>query len=172
MRALIPVLLCCALIGAFAPAVAAGHRGGDAADRGGAAAGVPALSWPLDPPPAPVRPFEPPEHAYGPGHRGVDLAGASGQPVLAAADGVVVFAGRLADRELVSLEHTGGLRTSYEPVHPLVETGQRVSRGQPIGRLQPGHCPEPCLHWGARVDDAYVDPLGLLGGGRVRLLPW
>ncbi|MDB4971612.1 MAG: hypothetical protein JWN44_7301, partial [Myxococcales bacterium] len=30
---------------------------------------------------------------YGPGHRGADLAGAVGQPVLAADDGVVVFAG-------------------------------------------------------------------------------
>ena len=171
MRALISALLCCALAGAF-PATATERRGPEATPGSNAAARTPALGWPLDPPPAPVRPFEAPEHAYGPGHRGVDLAGAAGQPVLAAADGSVVFAGRLADRELVSIEHAGGLRTSYEPVHPSVKVGERVTEGQPIGRLQPGHCPAPCLHWGAREGDAYLDPLALLGRGGVRLLPW
>ncbi|MER7077770.1 M23 family peptidase, partial [Saccharopolyspora kobensis] len=37
------------------------------------------FGWPLAPPPAVVRPFEAPEHAYGPGHRGVDLAGLADQ---------------------------------------------------------------------------------------------
>ena len=63
------------------------------------------------------------------GHRGVDLAGAPGQPVYAAAAGTVVFAGELAGRPLVSIAHPGGLRTSYEPVSAAVRAGQLVDAG-------------------------------------------
>lgn len=122
-----------------------------------------------------LRPFEPPSSEFGPGHRGVDLSGAPGEQVRSAGAGTVRFAGLLADRPVVSIEHSGGLRTTYEPVHATVQAGQAVARGQPIGSLEPGHpgCPaDTCLHWGARRGSEYLDPLGLLGGGRVRLLPW
>jgi murein DD-endopeptidase MepM/ murein hydrolase activator NlpD len=120
-----------------------------------------------------VRPFEPPATPYGPGHRGVDLGGPAGAPVLAAGAGVVVYAGPLAGRGVVSIAHPAGLRTTYEPVTAQVQAGQRVERGTVIGLLNPGHCAETCLHWGARRGTTeYVDPLGLLSTGRVRLLPW
>lgn len=127
--------------------------------------------WPLAPPHPVVRAFTPPATPYGPGHRGVDLGAPVGAPVLAAGDGVVVHAGALADRELVSLDH-GGLRTTYEPVSPVVATRQRVRRGEVIGTLLAGHqgCLS-CLHWGARRGREYVNPLRLLSSGRVRLLP-
>jgi murein DD-endopeptidase MepM/ murein hydrolase activator NlpD len=120
-----------------------------------------------------TRPFEAPAHAYGPGHRGVDLGGAPGKPVLAAGDGVVVFAGMVAGRPVVSIDHAGGLRTTYEPVDPGVGAGQPVARGSPVGTLVPGHggCPVgACLHWGLRRGGEYLDPLLLLVV-RVRLLP-
>lgn len=135
------------------------------------------LAWPLTGTPQLVRPFEPPSHDYGPGHRGADLAGDREQPVLSAGDGIVVHAGRLTDRELVSVEHPGGLRTTYEPVSPTVAAGQHVATGQPLGTLQTGHpgCraapSRTCLHWGARQEDRYLDPTKLIGG-RLRLLPW
>ncbi|WP_246085942.1 M23 family metallopeptidase [Pseudonocardia hydrocarbonoxydans] len=120
-------------------------------------------------------PFRAPEHAYGPGHRGVDLAGVPGQPVLAARGGTVVFAGAVGGRPLVSVQHDDGLRTTYEPVEPAVTTGQVVPAGAVLGSLAPDHpgCPDPaCLHWGARRDrTVYVDPLVLLLPPRVRLLP-
>ncbi|MFE9745666.1 peptidoglycan DD-metalloendopeptidase family protein [Saccharothrix saharensis] len=139
----------------------------------------PRFAWPLAPPHRVVRPFEPPATEYAAGHRGVDLAAPPGSPVLAAADAVVVHAGPVADRAVVSLLHPGGLRTTYEPVHPTVHRGQRVRRGTPIGTLHPGHegCPtEACLHWGALRPTpprsrTYLDPLHLLANGRVRLLP-
>ena len=133
------------------------------------------FGWPLEPAPEVLRPFEAPEQTFGAGHRGVDLAGRPGQPVLAAADGVVVHAGWLVDRDVVSVEHAGGLRTSYEPVSPEVSAGDHVARGQVIGRLEPGHpeCPAAaCLHWGLREGDEYRDPLELVRGAQVRLLPW
>lgn len=153
--------------------------GGPAPGSGAVPAGR--FHWPLPGAPAVVRPFEPPAHRYAPGHRGVDLAGTAGGPVLAAGAGTVVFAGSVAGRMVVSIDHPGGLRTTYEPVSPLVQVGDVVATGQQIGTLQPGHGGRPgddgcvtttCLHWGVRRGMDYLDPLRLLTAGRVRLLPW
>ena len=81
------------------------------------------LDWPLRPRPAVVRVFDAPRPNWQRGHRGVDLAGAPGQTVYAAAPGTVVFAGELAGRPVVSVAHPGGLRTSYEPVRAAVRPG-------------------------------------------------
>jgi murein DD-endopeptidase MepM/ murein hydrolase activator NlpD len=121
-----------------------------------------------------TRTFDPPATDYGAGHRGVDLAGRAGQQVLAAGAGVVLFAGRIAGRPVISVLHANGLRTTYEPVDPSVAAGQAVARGSPIGTLAAGHagCPTgACLHWGLRRGARYLDPLGLLRPVRVRLLP-
>jgi len=122
-----------------------------------------------------TRPFQPPPTPYAAGHRGVDLAGVPGQPVLAAGAGTVAFAGMVAGRPVVSVDHADGLRTTYEPVQPAVAAGQQVSRGSPLGVLLAGHdgCPAAaCLHWGLRRGETYLDPLSLLRPPRVRLLPW
>ena len=130
--------------------------------------------WPLAGQPRVTRPFQPPPRPWLPGHRGVDLAGTPGATVFAAGPGLVAFAGNVAGTGIVSIDHPGGLRTTYEPVTPLVHAGQPVVAGQPIGTLVPGHpgCPvAACLHWGLRRGAEYLDPLLLLGFGRVRLLP-
>ena len=122
-----------------------------------------------------TRPFEQPPGPYAAGHRGADLAGAPGSTVLAAGDGVVVFAGMVAGRPVVSVDHANGLRTTYEPMDPSVAAGQPVARGSPIGTLTTGHpgCTrEACLHWGLRRGGTYLDPLLLLRPPRVRLLPF
>lgn len=136
------------------------------------------LDWPLRPPPAVTRAFDAPVQDWHPGHRGVDLAGAAGQPVYAAGAATVVFAGLLAGRPVVSLAHPGGLRTSYEPVRAAVRAGQSVAAGTVIGTLMAGHpgCrAAACLHWGAMWGPAsgahYVDPLGLLRSTPIRLKP-
>jgi murein DD-endopeptidase MepM/ murein hydrolase activator NlpD len=136
------------------------------------------LDWPLRPRPAVLRIFDAPSPNWHRGHRGVDLAGESGQPVYAAAAGTVVYAGELAGRTLVSIAHPGGLRTSYEPVQPSVRVGQRVETGTVIGELLAGHdgcAAAACLHWGAMWGAAsradYVDPLGLLASTPIRLKP-
>jgi murein DD-endopeptidase MepM/ murein hydrolase activator NlpD len=132
------------------------------------------FGWPLAPRPPITRRFEPPPHPYGSGHRGADLAGHPGQPVLAAGPGTVVFAAELAGRPVLSIDHPGGLRTTYEPVAALVTPGRQVTRGQPIGSLLPGHtgCPAAaCLHWGVRRGTEYLDPLRLVDPGHIRLKP-
>lgn len=131
-------------------------------------------AWPMFPAPRVVSPFRAPDHQYGPGHRGADLGGAIGQPVLAARAGVVVFAGRLAGRGVVSVQHDDGLRTTYEPVRPTVLAGAGVAGGAVLGVLEAGHrgCTPACLHWGVRRDRLeYLDPLVLLRPTRMRLLP-
>ncbi|GAB2989041.1 hypothetical protein GCM10017788_11970 [Amycolatopsis acidiphila] len=136
----------------------------------------PRFTWPLSPVPQVTRPFQRPETDYGPGHRGVDLAAAPGQQVLAAGPGVVVFSGQVAGQGVISIDHDGGLRTTYEPVTPTVPTGTQVFAGQPIGTVNPGHlgCPvEACLHWGVRRGDEYLNPLALIRTEAViRLKPW
>lgn len=134
--------------------------------------------WPLHPRPAVTRNFEKPQERWNRGHRGVDLAGVSDQRVVAAGPGIVVYAGSLAGRPLVSIEHDGGLRTTYEPVKPLVKPGQRVTGGSSIGTLLPGHpgcSATACLHWGALRGAAsranYLDPIALLAFTPLRLKP-
>lgn len=138
------------------------------------------FDWPLRPRPTVEKRFDKPEYDWSPGHRGVDLAGVPGQPVLAAGAGIVVYAGAVAGRPVVSIEHGGGLRTTYEPVEAEVPVGRRVMRGARIGALRAGHdgcAAAACLHWGLRRDGArrgrpeYLDPLGLLRPGGVRLKP-
>jgi murein DD-endopeptidase MepM/ murein hydrolase activator NlpD len=125
-----------------------------------------------------LRVFDAPTPNWQRGHRGVDLLGAPGDAVHAAAAGAVVFAGRLADRSVVSIAHPGGLRTSYEPVETQVRGGQLVDAGTVIGTLVAGHpgCgAAACLHWGAMwgaaASAAYVDPLGLVVTTPIRLKP-
>src|SRR4051794_28305744 len=132
-----------------------------------------AFSWPVDSPRV-VRRFDPPPERWMAGHRGVDLAVPVGAVVRSAGAGTVSFAGVVAGRGVVSVAHTGGLRTTYEPVEPSVRAGDAVVSGRRIGTVSAGHpgCPAlACLHWGLRRADQYLDPLALLGLGRVRLLP-
>jgi murein DD-endopeptidase MepM/ murein hydrolase activator NlpD len=129
--------------------------------------------WPLRPRPTVVAPFELPLTRYGPGHRGVDLAGEAGEEVRAAAAGRVAFAGSIAGRGVVVVSH-GARRTTYEPVRAAVKVGAVVGAGDVLGTLQPSgsHCaPAVCLHWGLIEGELYRDPLTLLGRGPVRLLP-
>lgn len=118
--------------------------------------------WPVDPPRAVVNPFVAPATAYSAGHRGVDIA-APGGGVRAPASGVVRFAGVVVDRPVLSIDHGGGVISSYEPVVASVAKGDSVSRGQPIGAVSPGHCVTRCLHFGVRVDGQYVSPMGFFG---------
>ncbi|GAA2861833.1 hypothetical protein Acy02nite_54520 [Actinoplanes cyaneus] len=131
------------------------------------------FGWPLAPPQV-TRRFDAPPEPWLPGHRGVDLGGAPGLTVRAAGSGTVVFAGLVAGRGVVSVAHPGGLRSTYEPVTASAAVGDVVATGEPLGVLEPGHagCPvDACLHWGVRRGKDYLDPLALLGLGRVRLLP-
>ncbi|WP_141390310.1 M23 family metallopeptidase [Cellulosimicrobium cellulans] len=117
-----------------------------------------------------LAPFDPPLQDWLPGHRGVDLAAAAGEPVLAPAPGVVTFTGPVAGRDVVVVTHDDGLRTSLEPVTGSAPRGTRVAAGDVVGTVQgsdgepvASHCAATCVHWGVRRGQRYVDPLALLG---------
>ncbi|MEV6690647.1 M23 family metallopeptidase [Micromonospora sp. NPDC051196] len=130
--------------------------------------------WPVDGQPRLVRRFDPPPRPWLAGHRGVDLLAPAGATIRAAGAGTVSYAGLVAGRPVISVTHADGLRTTYEPVEPVVTVGAAVPAGAVLGVLAPGHagCPQAaCLHWGLRRGSDYLDPLALLGLGRSRLLP-
>jgi murein DD-endopeptidase MepM/ murein hydrolase activator NlpD len=172
---LLVLLLVASLVLTGSPAAAAPPPADGVPPPSAVAPAVALWGWPVAGQPVVTRPFDPPPGPYSAGHRGVDLAGTAGDPVLAAGAGVVAFAGMVAGRPVVSVDHAGGLRTTYEPVQPAVAAGQPVARGTRLGVLVAGHagCPvQACLHWGLRRGQTYLDPLLLLRPPRIRLLPW
>ncbi|WP_024288824.1 murein hydrolase activator EnvC [Cellulomonas sp. KRMCY2] len=122
-----------------------------------------------------LRLYAAPSTVWGRGHRGVDLSAGPGDLVRAPAAGVVAFAGTVVDRDVLTINHPDGLRSSLEPVVPSVDVGQPVGAGDTVGSVQDvvTHCrPDACLHWGVRRGEVYLDPLDLLAGaGPVVLLP-
>lgn len=127
---------------------------------------------PLPAPLTVIRWWDPPPTPYAAGHRGVDLAAPVGAELRAVGPGRVHYAGRVAGRGVLSLTLPNGLRTTYEPVRPLVAEGAEVRAGQVVAVLTDGpHCPGPCLHWGLLRAEAYLNPLALLPRPTPRLLP-
>lgn len=128
--------------------------------------------WPTGSPSPVLSSFAPPAHDWLPGRRGVDLDVPGGTPIVAAADGVVAFAGPVASQPVISVEHERAgspVWATYVPAQADVEAGQRVVRGQVIGRVPPG---ADHLHWGARTGRrTYTDPIRLTLGPVV-LKPW
>ena len=121
-----------------------------------------------------VEAFVAPAHEYGPGHRGVDIAPSDPARVISSpAAGVIAFAGPVAGRGVVTIDHGGGLVTTLEPVSPEATVGEAVVAGEPVGTLSTGgHTPPGALHFGVRLDGEYINPLLLLGGvPRAVLLP-
>ena len=141
------------------------------APLGPAASGEGTWQWPVDPPRSIARPFIPPPTPYAAGHRGIDIRAPAGT-LYAPASGVVHFAGVVVDRPVLSIDHGGGVISSYEPVQTTLVEGDVVTRGDVIGTVLPGHCATVCVHMGVRVDGQYVSPLRFLGGiPRAVLLP-
>ena len=139
---------------------------------------APRWHWPLAPRPPVLRRFRAPPSPWAAGHRGLDLAARPGDDVLAVAPGTVTHRGTVAGRGTVTVLHSDGLRSTYEPVDASVSVGEVVTTGQRLGVVQPGagasatHCgPRVCLHLGARRGDEYLDPWPLLARGRLALLP-
>ncbi len=107
-------------------------------------------------------------------HMGLDLAGARGATVTAAADGVVaVVDGFLLGGNVVYLNHGGGLLTGYFHLsESLVSVGDTVTAGTPIARVgATGRVTGPHLHWVVRYGATSVDPLSLLALPGIRSIP-
>ncbi|TQL71176.1 peptidase M23-like protein [Enteractinococcus coprophilus] len=125
-------------------------------------------------PTALLKPFVAPQMPWSAAHRGIDIR-ASTEQVLAPAAGEVTFVGQVVDRPVITIRHSNGLLSSFEPVDSDLEVGTVVASGEPLGKIsaETGHCEVQCVHWGVRVPDGwqigstvrdlYIDPGFLLG---------
>lgn len=94
-------------------------------------------------------------------HRGMDIANRHGAPVIAPADGTVVFAGvEGAYGKVIVLDHGFGIKTRYAHLSEfMVERGENVKRGQRIGSIgNTGRSTGPHLHYEVRVNGIPENP--------------
>ncbi|MCK5799255.1 MAG: peptidoglycan DD-metalloendopeptidase family protein [Deltaproteobacteria bacterium] len=96
-------------------------------------------------------------------HEGIDIAAPEGTPVLAAADGTVIYAGSgiKGYGNLVILRHTKRLVTVYaHNRRNLVHDGQHVSAGDTIAEVgKTGRATGFHVHFEVRAGEKAVDPL-------------
>ncbi|MGZ3457704.1 MAG: M23 family metallopeptidase [Archangium sp.] len=98
-------------------------------------------------------------------HFGTDIRGETGMPVHAANAGTVVMTrDNYASGNTVLVYHGAGLYTAYFHLSAFaVKEGEHVARGQLLGKVgNTGRVTGPHLHWGAKVDDLWVDAETLL----------
>jgi murein DD-endopeptidase MepM/ murein hydrolase activator NlpD len=138
-------------------------------------AACPAVS-PVQDPIVVARPFGPVGRYAG--HWGLDLAADLGTEVRVVAGGIVTFVGVVGGTRSVTVDHGGGLRSSYSYLAGASVTLGPVAGGEVIGRSGDDHG-VAALHLSVRIGDRYVDPtmmlhcetgppgdaLGLLPGG-------
>lgn len=96
-------------------------------------------------------------------HNGVDMAAPGGSPILAAYDGTVVAAGYSSSMgNYIYINHGSSLVTIYMHASALyVKAGQDVSKGDKIAAVgTTGTSTGNHLHFGVRLNGAYVDPMG------------
>jgi lipoprotein NlpD len=104
----------------------------------------------------------------GSSNKGVDFAGAAGDPVYAARDGQVVFASSALRGygQLVMIKHDATYVTAYaHNSKVLVKEGQAVKRGQEIARMGNSDADRVKLHFEVRQNGKAVDPAVYLGNG-------
>lgn len=100
-------------------------------------------------------------------HSGIDIPGPLRSPVLAAAGGVVLFAGKAGGYgNMIEVDHGGGLATRYAHLSRLlVGTGAQVARGQEIAMMgSTGRSTGSHLHFEVRLNGQATGPLAWLAG--------
>lgn len=94
-------------------------------------------------------------------HAGLDLAAAPGSPVIAPADGMVVFGSYDESYgKLITIDHGYGVTTRFGHLSQIyVQVGQRVSKFDVIGAVgNTGRSTGPHLHYEVRVSGTAIDP--------------
>ncbi|MCW6533864.1 M23 family metallopeptidase [Sphingomonas lycopersici] len=98
-------------------------------------------------------------------HLGIDLAAATGSPIVATSPGVVSAQGWYGGYgDLVVINHGGGVETRYGHMsRSNVVAGQHVQRGDVIGYVgSTGLSTGPHLHYEVRIGGQPVDPIRTL----------
>jgi lipoprotein NlpD len=98
-------------------------------------------------------------------NKGVDISGSAGEPVVAAADGKVVYAGAglRGYGNLIILKHNNTYLTAYAHNQSLqVKEDQSVKKGQKIAEMGSSDADRVKLHFEVRRQGKPVDPLKYL----------
>ncbi len=120
------------------------------------------LTPPVDAPV--VRAFDIGAEEWSSGHRGVDYRIPRGTAVRAVGPGTVSFAGEVAGGNAVTIDHGGGLQTTYTWLSDILVTqGQQIDATTWIGHSGDAHEGIEGLHLGALLAEEYVDPIAYLG---------
>jgi murein DD-endopeptidase MepM/ murein hydrolase activator NlpD len=93
--------------------------------------------------------------------KGVDIANAPGTPVVAAANGTVVYAGNglRGYGNLLIIKHNANFLTAYAHNRALlVKEGQNVTQGQTIAEMGDSDSNRVALHFELRYDGKSIDP--------------
>lgn len=143
----------------------------------------PAASPPAAPAPAPVETPKPPRApdagvinwgwpaqgqviaTFSNSTKGIDIGGNAGDPVVAAADGKVMYSGNGVRGlgNLIIVQHTNGFITAYAHNRALlVKSGAEVKKGAKIAEIGQTDAPSPRLHFEVRRQGTPVDPLQYL----------
>jgi murein DD-endopeptidase MepM/ murein hydrolase activator NlpD len=102
---------------------------------------------------------------HGEHHDGLDLAAPEGSPIVAAADGTVVYAGEQRGYgRIILVAHAGDLVTVYAHNRDnQVRAGDKVVRGQQLATVgRSGNASGPHLHFEVRAGTKPRDPLAML----------
>lgn len=115
-------------------------------------------------------PFRAPAQPWLSGNRGLEYANPLWVPVVASADGLVVFAGQVFGSGTVVIEHPDGVRTTYSGLSPVwVGDGIWVRQLDGLGLAGTN------VHFGAKRANTYIDPQILIdasvASGSTRLVP-
>jgi len=98
-------------------------------------------------------------------HYGLDIAGKMGEPIMAAAGGVVAYSGWKGNYgKAVIIQHQDGRQTLYGHMQRImVSNGESVARGEIIGLVgSTGHSTGPHVHFEVRRKGACLNPLNYL----------
>jgi murein DD-endopeptidase MepM/ murein hydrolase activator NlpD len=104
-------------------------------------------------------------HKYRP-HHGTDFGARRGTPLLAVADGKIIYAGWMRGYgKVVKIKHKGGFISLYAHQSRIrVHNGQNVTKGQIIGYVgSTGRSTGPHLHFGLMKNARWIDPMKYLG---------
>ena len=94
-------------------------------------------------------------------HSGVDISSRVGTPIIAPADGIVVYADFMGGYgRAIQIDHGNGISTRYGHLSGFsVTAGQSVHRGDVIGYVgDSGRSTGPHLHYEVRINDTPVNP--------------